>query len=266
MENPFVFSDMVFDSDYTPEGAAIQGTYDVGEKHGVSGTVAGFVLEEVGGSSRDSYLLGAQLRLDSSWTEKISSSFGVAGLAIQSPTALTTAAENNINDGNFRTAGGVLVEGFNPIVVDGAVTYKLDSFPGYKGVFPIKLHGDYLNNPRAQELGESYSVGLKLGKAGKKGLWEIGYAWKEHQNNTWYEEMVDSDTGVFYAVAPAALGAGAGYQSGIGYRGNVISAKYNPYDFMQLSLKLMNMAAINENPVGSGSTINRILLDVIWKF
>jgi hypothetical protein len=34
MENPFVFSDMVFDADYTPEGAGVQVAYTFNDKHG----------------------------------------------------------------------------------------------------------------------------------------------------------------------------------------------------------------------------------------
>ena len=33
MENPFAFSDMVFDADYTPEGAALQLVYTINDQH-----------------------------------------------------------------------------------------------------------------------------------------------------------------------------------------------------------------------------------------
>ncbi|MCZ7637733.1 MAG: putative porin [Verrucomicrobia bacterium] len=60
MENPFVFSDLLFDSDYTPEGAAQQVTYNLSAQQALKLNLGQFVLDEIGGSSADPFLLGGR--------------------------------------------------------------------------------------------------------------------------------------------------------------------------------------------------------------
>ena len=267
IKNPFVFSDMVFDSDYTPEGGALEAGYNLNAEHAFKFITGGFVLDENAATSRDPYLVAAQLRFDSTWSERLKTSFGVAALSILGGDMLTTALiANNINAGNTRNTNGVVTEGFNPIVVDGSVTYNFHDVPNYAGPFPVTLAGEYMNNPRAANLGEAYSVGITFGKAGKKGLWEVGYRWKELQNDAWYEELTDSDTGAFYQTAPVNSGLTPGYRSGTGVRGHVIRSSYSPYDSLTFSVSLFNIWAISENPVNTGSTINRLQVDASWKF
>src|SRR5688500_17399999 len=64
MENPFVFSDMVFDGDYTPEGAAQQFSFNIAETHSLKLNFGEFWIDEISTSSRDPYMFGAQLRLE----------------------------------------------------------------------------------------------------------------------------------------------------------------------------------------------------------
>lgn len=57
MGNPFEFSPIVFDPDYTPDGLAQQFVFHVHPKHDVGLNFGGFVLEEQPLTYRDSYLL-----------------------------------------------------------------------------------------------------------------------------------------------------------------------------------------------------------------
>lgn len=270
MENPFVFSDILFDHDYTPEGAAVQVKYTVNDQHAFRLISGAFVLDEIGGSSKDPFMAGAQARLDSTWDAKqrIQSSIGVGVFVINHDEGLTNGAVPNINYGNSRSlfAGNPLREGFNPIVLDGSLTYSLDSFPMYPTKFPIKLAGDYIHNPAAGSDRDGYSVGLTLGKSGKKKTWELSYRWKELQANSWYEEFTDSDSGAYYKATDAASGLGAGYRSGTNIRGHVVKASYSPYDAFTFGITYANLEAIHENPIGSGSSIGRLQIDAIWKF
>ena len=52
MENPFVFSDLVFDPDYMPEGLAQQFGYAFSDKQSLKFMLGEFVLDEIGASSR----------------------------------------------------------------------------------------------------------------------------------------------------------------------------------------------------------------------
>lgn len=270
MENPFVFSDVVFDNDYTPEGGAVQVKFNVNDHHAIRLISGAYVLDEISASSRDPFLAGAQLRFDSVWDEKQrwQSSVGVGMFLINHDEGLTNGAVPNINYGNSRSAfpGNPLRDGFNTLVVDGSLTYSLDSFPTYNGKFPIKLAADYLHNPAAGSDRDGYSVGVTLGKSGKKKTWDISYRWKELQANAWYEEFTDSDSGAWYKSTDAASALGGGYRSGTNIRGHVIKAAYSPYDSFTLGITYLNMEAIHENPIGSGSSIGRLQVDALWKF
>lgn len=270
MENPFVTSDQVFDGDYTPEGIAFNAKYSFNDKHSLKGTAGAFVVDEVGASSRDPYMIAAQLRFDSAWDEKQiwQSSFGVGIFSLVHDENLGNAAVPNINVGNTRNpaGGSSLTEGLNPIVVDGAVTRTLETFPFYTGKFPIKLAGDFMHNPAAEADNEGYSFGVTFGKSGKRKTWELTYRWKELQSDAWYEELVDSDAGAFYSTAFTNSGLGTGYRAGTNVRGHYIKGVYSPYDSFSLGVTYFGMEAIKENPAFSGSNIARLQVDAILKF
>lgn len=92
MENPFVFSDMVFDGDYTPEGMAQQFSVNLSEAHQLKLNLGEFVLDEVSTSSRDPFMFGAQLRLESVWNKHISTSLGIGAMTITSEQNLSETA------------------------------------------------------------------------------------------------------------------------------------------------------------------------------
>lgn len=273
MENPFVFSDMVFDQDYTPEGIAMQSGYRFNDAQTVQLIGGAFVLDELGASSDEAYLYGVQARLDSSWTPKIKSSAGVAGLFIVNDQDLINTAVPNINRGNDRNAATAPSYNFNPIVADASLTYMLDSAPLYTGQFPIKVGGDAIYNPAAPSSSPAltdnygYSAGILIGKAGKKGTWELAYTWKYLGGNAWWEELVDSDFGAFYQTPLANSGLGApAYGSGTGVQGHIVKLAYSPYDSITLSAKWFRTELLNGSPPGSDSTMNRVQVDALWRF
>ena len=110
----------------------------------------------------------------------------------------------NNNQGNSRNANGNLIYNYNPIVVSGSVTYTLDSFPLYNGKFPIKLAGEYMDNPGADPAkgpanNQGYWGGITFGKSGKKGTWDISYRYQYLEADAWYDELVDDDNVAFYS-------------------------------------------------------------------
>lgn len=279
MENPFVFSDLVFDGDYTPEGAAVQLAYNLSDAHTLKLNGAGFALDEISSQAEDAYLFGAQVRLDSTWSKHWSSSAGVAWLGIQNKEALANTVGTTANPvpdqnkGNTRTYAGAtdvgtiaggLTYNFQPIVADAAVTYTLDEFWHYSAPFPIKAAVDYINNPNAGSDNEGWSAGFTFGKAGKKGLWEFSYRYKYLEADAWYEELVDSDFGAFYQTAPA--GGSAGYGSGTNVKGHVLKAAYSPYNALTVGATVFFTDLINRNPAASESSTTRVQLDASLKF
>jgi len=273
MVNPFVFSDLVFDGDYTPEGGALQLNRNLGESHTLKLNTAAFVLDEISSQSEDPYLLGAQVRLDSKWTEKISSTAGIAYMEIFHDYALYNTAVPNINVGNTRadlpsTPIGPVVNGlvydYHPIVADAALTYSLDEFWHYKAPFPIKVGGDFIHNPGAPRDNNGWSAGIFFGKAGKRGLWEFSYRYKYLGADAWYEELVDSDFGGYYQSPPT--GGVTGYGSGTNVKGHILKAAYTPYDPFTLSVTAFLTELINPNPAFSESRTTRIQVDGLLKF
>lgn len=270
MDNPFHFpSTMMFDRDYTPEGIAAQLAYTINDQHSLKFNGAAFVLDEIGGSGRDPWLGGAQLRWDAVWNPHLSSTLGVAGFAIGNDENLVNANVPNVGRGNTRNASGAPAYNFNPVYVDGGVTWTLDSFPRYPGAFPINLSGDYVHNPAASAANAGYSAGITFGRAGKKGTWELAYRYEHLEADAWFEEFPESDFGAFYQTQQPNAGftaPGAGYGSGTNVRGHWVKLSYSPYDSLTLSAACFFTDLISPSPGGSPSGMTRLQMDGVWKF
>jgi hypothetical protein len=282
MENPFVFDEVIFDPDYTPEGAAVNLNYNLTESHVLRFIGAGFMLDELSADSNDPFMAGAQMRWEAAWTPKIQSSIGGALLSIVnakstlSNEGLSSANVPDVNHGNSRTAvttpaaSSVLDNTFTTLVLDAGVTYTLDSFPMYNAPFPIRVGGEYAKNLVADERNEAYALGITFGKSGKKGLWDLSYKYKEMQGDFWYEELVDSDFGGFYQT-PSKFATGTGYKPGTNLRGHVIKAQYSVFDSFTLGATVYIANVIDTVPGGTipasyDSEVTRVQVDAVWKF
>ena len=287
MENPFV-TDMAFDADYTPEGAAIQVAYAINDAHSLKWNGAVFVLDEINQgsqSSQDPMLFGAQLRYDAKWKPELTTSLGIAWYTLQDAQNLGNGAVPNVQVGNTRYAASVpgsatklagsLVNEYYPIVVDAAVTYTLPGCPGYPGKFPIRLAGEYMENPGASSDNHAYWAGIFFGKVGKKGTWEVSYRFKQLGADAWYEEFVDSDFSAYYQTVPggsaAASGSAAGVRAGTGIQGHIFRLGYALSDSFQLSATYLLSELIDPPVVGTPSEhtesgAHRLQVDATWKF
>lgn len=267
MENPLEINPTFVDQDYTPEGFGQQITYRVHENHDLQFNAGQFVLDE-SGTSADAYMLGAQLKWDARWSQKLQSSAGIMALIIPGREVLAEAGSGllDIGEGNTRVpAGGPPLYNFDPIIADASVTYTFDKAPFYNGAFPVRLAGSYLNNPSAPQDNEGYSVKLTLGKAGKRKTWELSYELRELQADAIYEELPESDFNA-YTQAAGAFGNRTGYVNGTNVRGHIIKAGYSPYDSFAIFVTLWMTENIHESPAGSDSNAQRLQVDAIWKF
>ena len=268
MDNPFNYSPMVFDPDYQPEGAAVQGSYAFNEQHALKLNGAAFVLDEFSAgpnSSHDTFMLGAQLRWESKWTPKFESMLGIGAFDIAGKSNLVPGAAPNVNDGNTRDAAGNLLNNYNPVVCEAYLVYKLDSFPLYKGQFPIKLSGEFMKNKGAATGNEAWNGGLTLGKAGKKGLWDISYQYRHIGPDAWYEEFPDDDFTGFYSAALPGSGFGAGIRGGTNTKGHVAKLNYSLFDSTTFTVTYYLGELIN-NPSGANSTVHHFMADLMWRF
>jgi len=274
MENPFQFTPMVFDQDLTPEGAAIQGNYNINDKHAIAFTGATFVLDEESGSTHDPFMYGGQVLWNAKWTPKWSSSLGIGAFGIGSPKQLTSANVTEINQGNSRTpvvgtTGGVLLYDYNPVIVDASVTYTLDSFPLYTGAFPIKLQAEGMNNPAGpSDSNSAYWLGVQFGKSGTKGTWDISYRYEYLEANAWYDQMVDDDNIAYIQSGPAG-GGSTGYVGGTNVRGHLIKFNYSFRDSITFSATCFLNDLINPSINGTAepkSAAMHFMADLMWKF
>ena len=270
MDNPFTLSPMVFDPDYQPEGLAVQAAYSFNPDHQLKFTGAGFILDEFNqgpAASHDPFMIAGQLSWDAKWSKRLESSVTVAGLAFGNTDNLLNGAAPNVNDGNTRNSAGAPQYNFNPILVGGSLTYKFDDAPLYKGAFPVKLGGEYMNNPAAPSNNDGWWVGASLGKAGHKGLWEVAWKYERLEGDAMYEEIVDDDFGAYYQQPLPNSGFNSGgYRGGTNVKGHVFKGTYNLTDALSMSFTYYLTELVNPSPAGSVSDSSHFMADLMWKF
>jgi len=295
MDQPFQASPMVFDPDYTPEGAALQASYKINDSHSIGLNSAAFVLDESTGSARDPFMYGGQVLWNANWSSRVSSSMGFAaydignknglGLPTGGATGIAANAANynaggvaNNNQGNSRAANGNLVYFYNPIVASASFTYTLDGFPLYNGKFPIKPAGEFMYNPAAPSDNEGYWAGITLGKSGKKGAWEVSYRYQHLEADAWYDELVDDDNVAFNANGGASAVPPSfptqpktGWVGGTNIKGHLVKLNYSLTDSLTFSFTayLNQLIHPNQNVGVAGEPKNNamhVMADLMWKF
>ena len=282
MDNPFQFSNMVFDNDINPEGAALQSTYKINEEHSLKGTAAFFVLDELNqdvtvgtapastrvSASHDPYVYGGQAIWEAKWTKEFDTALGIGGFVIEDRAALSSRIQPFYNAGNSRDALGFLKYNYNPIIGSAAATYKFASAPLYKGPFPIKLSGEYMHNPAAPDENDGWRAGITVGKAGKKGQWEVSYRYQELQADAWFDQFPDDDNGAFYGTGNpqlAGTGRASGWLGGTNIKGHQIVAIYSLTDFLNFTFTYYDNELIIGTP-GQPGDGRHFMCDLNWKF
>jgi hypothetical protein len=276
MDNPLQFTPMVFDSDWTPEGAAIQSGYTFNDQQSILVNGAAFVEDqEIGGadtgSVRSPALFVGQAIWNANWTKQFGTSLGLGGYILQNSKNLTAASVPYLNQGNTRTTGGVLVNGYTPIIADASATYKLDSFPLYPGAFPIKIAGEYINNLdtiSGNNNNQGYWAGVTFGKSGKKHTWDISYRYEYLEADAAYDQLVDDDNGAYYQNAPA--GGTVGWFGGTNIKGHLIKANYSITDSLTFTFTCFLNQLITPGLNSAGGEPNNsalhVMADLMWKF
>lgn len=304
MDTPFDFTPMVFDQDLTPEGAAVQSTYNLNRKQSLTFNAGAFVLNDsynpsfnadivnntyyTTGTSESPFLYGGQVLWRSKWTPKWSSSVGIGAFEIVNARQLGAGVTNTVpltNLGNSRDVNGNLLYGFSPIIEDASVTYTCSTFPFYDGAFPIKLQGEMMNNPAAPANNNGYWGGITFGKSGTKHTWDLSYRYEYLESDAWYDQLVDDDNTAFYPYTPSyqwynnynliytpVTGIPAGYVGGTNIKGHLIRFNYSVTDAFTISLTCYLNSLVIPGPMGilsagePKSTAMHFMADANWKF
>ncbi len=279
--NPFEegSSDLVWDRDVTPEGiyerfdAKLLKTdhFDLGGYL----TAGQFVLQEVSGrtsTASDANLFAFQLGL----TPSLQTDFMEKPLKMKSAVSLY-AYDNYASDYNYYTSGtssGTSLARGNPVDPNDPSNLAARQFQllevynelklDVKGV-PVTPFVDWVQNlgneanryvvPGAND-GHAWSLGLKLGKAKKKGDWETSYAYKYIGRNS-VTGFSDSDFG--------------GDDLHVGKQGSVIKAGYMLTDYLTLNAAAFFVKNLNAPYDTATNDVykldqNRFQLDLVWKF
>jgi len=272
MEQPFQASPMIFDPDYTPEGAALQTTYKINDGDSLTLNGAAFVLAQL--NTRGPFLYGGQAIWTNSWTPKIVTAVGIAAYDIANSANLGTFAgaapgptpPYDTNLGNTIN-GTKFASNYNPIVASGCITYTLDSFPLYPGAFPIKLAGEYMNNPAAANNNQGWWAGVTLGKAGKQGSWDISYRYERLEADAWWDQIVDDDNIAFFPVSATFGNTGAAAAvGGTNVKGHLVRFNYAIFDSLTFTFTCyLNDLIINPVP-GTKTDAVHAMADLMWKF
>ena len=276
MDNPFQLSNMIWDYDINPEGAAVQIVYNVNDHQTLKANGAFIVLDEINQGARashDPYVWGGQALWESKWTPALETSLGAAGFDIARRESLNAATQPFYNSGNTRLTNRFLAYNYNPVIGTASATYTFDSFPLYNGKFPLKAMGEYIYNPGDPSNNTGYRAGITIGRAGRKRTWELNYRYQRLEADAWFDALVDDDNGAFYSTGnPQLVGTGKanGWFGGTNVKGHQVIATYSFTDYLNFTFTYYLNDLIIGNPtipgVDSASGASHFMADLMWKF
>lgn len=264
MNNPFWLpysGDIVWDGDYTPEGAYEKFQFFAPFNSKVFINALQMVVDEDSTGMQDQAMFGQQIGtelmvLEESkltvatalyeWVNEKNSSFGGADGAVPAPTA---------QPGN-RLTGGALANEFSVHELSGEFATTI--------LLPVRFQGTYIKNRDSQlvpEADEGFQYGLIVGKAGDAKTWEAAYFYKRVEADATVADIADSDFGV---------------AGGTNRKGHIFWISYSPLKFLQLTAKqfitkhIESVAALTDGSAvpaaGAGHDGNRTQFDVLVKF
>ena len=187
MQNPvWRPSDLLWDSDITPEGVAAQFPYRASKEFELFLNSAFFVLDERG-SGGDPTMFALQPGL--SWNIadtanlKLAASYygfaGLKGLALDH-----TSGTNTLS-------GGKLQSDYDSYGASAQLSFKkiADMLPY------LAVYGEYIKNPDPDEENNGYIAGVLIGhkKIGKLWDWQLGYSYRDLKKDAWLDIFPDSD-------------------------------------------------------------------------
>ena len=187
MENPFYRvggNQLIWDSDLTPEGIAIQYTRSLGENDELFANGGGFWVNEVS-SGADTGLWGMQGGLKHTFADKSTLTGGASyysyGNINGSGPLIGTGFQGNSN------AGSLYTNDYDVAEVFGEYGFKI-------GQTPAAAFASYVKNTSASTSQDTgWLVGGKLGKCKDKGSWEFSYDYRNLEADAVLGAFSDSD-------------------------------------------------------------------------
>lgn len=171
MPQPFARTDLLWDSDVSPQGISANYKLPLGGGLSLKATGLYFLVDEAV-AGPDSDMVGGQLAFETSSSAPLKLELAAAYYDY----SLRNTAGSDAGD--FRSnlfANGRYLSDFDLLDIIGAVTWS-----GLGEVWPVRLSADYVKNFGAITSDDSgYSVDLLVGRASKQGDWRFGYGYAQ---------------------------------------------------------------------------------------
>jgi|GEM_PF-4823834 len=190
-KNPFRHTNLIWDSDVQPEGAAQSIVLGLTENTEFFANLGELIIGELANDQNDQFLWATEAGVRWRRSPKLE---GMASVTYYDFTNLNEAALTWNDAGNTRVAGNVLRYDFNVL----ALYTELKTNRWAK---PLKVYGQYVNNTSGAPRNEGYKVGAVLGSNKKKGDWSAGYAYRLLQADAVPDMLTD---GTFHGGGPIA--------------------------------------------------------------
>ncbi len=180
-------SDLLWDGDINPEGAALALAKKAGDVTWMLNTGL-FVLDESSSDTSDPYMFVIQ--------PAVKAKLG-GGVSVEA--ALAYYGFENVQDAMLDNAEG------GPTMTAAGYKYDFDSIsPGFEigfkkplgGIVPFaSIFGEYIHNTDPSENENGYLAGLKFGakKIKDQGDWQLKYMYRRLEQDAWLDTFPDSD-------------------------------------------------------------------------
>ena len=170
--NPLLRTDLVWDGDVNPQGAAIGYTARVADALSLSAQSLYFIIEESSVGS-DSEMFGIQGKLQADLTPHLNLT-GAAGYYDYTLSSLATADAGDFRS-NLLAVDGTYLSDFNLLNLTGILT-----FDGLSENWPLQIIADYVQNQEAATDGDTgFSVDLFAGETAEPHDFRFGYGYAE---------------------------------------------------------------------------------------
>jgi hypothetical protein len=245
--NPFLSTDIVWDSDINPEG--VYASWGVGPKGSrFSLTPAVLVVEEESTSRHDAYVFAAQARFDLG----ADSADLTAAAAYYDFKKLEESQLASGSNARGNTISGSLLTARDFDILDVYFRIRLKILP-----LPVEFIGNYVRNlgekapPPDDGLDTAYGAGVKVGKAGTGGDWFLSYMYKSIEANAVAGFFADSDFGF------------------ANKKGHVVRAGYTIHKNVQFDLagfSVKQKDPVGGSPVNPNNEFKVVQADLVFKF
>jgi hypothetical protein len=194
-------SQMIYDGDFRPEGMALNWANEMFFAH----TSFNFIESDSNQSNSDNYGIWAA-QLGTVLTPIDGTKLTMSAGYIDIPSAGEDAFDDDEFFGNTSViVDGVAVYEYDYKLVTASIDFGVEVFD-----LPLNIYADYVKNQDPDDLDTGYVAGIKLGKAKKRGTWQVKYEYEKLEANATLGVITNSDF------------AGGGTDG----KGSLISAKY----------------------------------------